>query len=236
MYVGGAIARTVDAVLEKGRKAAAILLQAGEDEVQYRDGTFSVGGREISLFDVAERSVELARQGVIAESLDTVGRVNAPPSFPNGCHVAEVEVDPDTGAVTIERYAAVDDAGNVLDHTIVAGQVHGGVTQGLGQALTEDTVYERGSGQLISGSFMDYALPRADDVPMIATDHHEVPCRTNPLGVKGAGEAGTTAAPPAIMNAVLNALPPAARRHLDMPATPLRVWRALQSAAAASAR
>ena len=227
MYVGGAVAVTVDKVIEKGKHIAAVLLQAADGDVDYRDGKFSVRGtaREVSLFEAAERAVELQRQGVIAETLDTQAVSKSPPSFPNGCHVAEVEIDADTGAVAIVNYVAVGDCGNVLDDTIVAGQIHGGVAQGLGQALTENTVYDA-DGQLVSGSFMDYALPRADLMPDMTVEHRAVACRTNPLGVKGTGEAGTTAAPPAVINAILDALPKGAR--LDMPATAERVWQALQ--------
>jgi len=228
MMIGGAIACTADAMLAKGKRVAALLLQAGETEIEYRDGVFRVAnsGREVSLFEAAERAVELKRQGIIAEDFDTRGQVKAPPSFPNGCHVAEVEIDADTGAATLVHYTAVDDCGRVLDPTIVEGQIHGGVAQGIGQALTEATVYDA-SGQLLSGTFMDYALPRAGDMPPMTVDHHAVPCRTNPLGVKGTGEAGTTAAPPAVVNAVANALPPSAAQHLDMPLTAEKIWRVL---------
>jgi aerobic carbon-monoxide dehydrogenase large subunit len=229
MMVGGAIARSAGLVLEKGKRVAAMLLQAAEGEVDYRDGNFSVqgSGRELSLFEVAERAAELKRTGVIPESLDTQATIKTPPSFPNGCHVAEVEIDPLTGALTIVSYVAVGDCGNVLDETIVEGQIHGGVAQGLGQALTENTIYDS-AGQLVSGSFMDYAVPRADLMPEMAVEHRAVACRTNPLGVKGTGEAGTTGAPPALINAILDALPQGAK--LDMPATPERIWRALQQA------
>jgi aerobic carbon-monoxide dehydrogenase large subunit len=228
MYVGGAIAVTADKVIEKGKGAAALLLQAAKSDIEYRDGKFSVknSGREVSLFEVAERAVELARTGVIPESLDTQATVKTPPSFPNGCQVAEVEIDPATGAVSIVSYVAVGDCGNMLDETIVAGQIHGGVAQGLGQALTENTIYDA-AGQLVTGSFMDYAMPRADLMPDITVEHRAVACSTNPLGVKGTGEAGTTAAPPAVINAILDALPAGAQ--LDMPATPERIWLALQA-------
>jgi len=228
MYVGGAIAVTADKVIEKGKRVAAMLLQATEGDVDYRDGKFCVrgSGREVTLFDVAERAAELARSSVIPESLDTQANIKSPPSFPNGCHVAEVEIDPSTGAVAIVSYVAVGDCGNVLDETIVAGQIHGGVAQGLGQALTENTIYDA-AGQLVTGSFMDYVLPRADLMPDMTIEHRAVACRTNPLGVKGTGEAGTTAAPPAVINAILDALPLGAQ--LDMPATPERIWRALQA-------
>ncbi len=226
MYVGGAIACTADTVIEKGKRVAAVLLQAEEAEVTYRGGKFAVQNREVSLFEVAERAVELKEQGVISESLDTTGKVNAPPSYPNGCHIAEVEVDAETGALDIVSYVAVGDSGNLLDGTVVAGQIHGGVSQGLGQALTENTLYDE-SGQLVSGSFMDYAMPHAHDVPSMTVESRAVACRTNPLGVKGTGEAGTTAAPPALMNAILDALPKGTA--LDMPATPARIWQALQA-------
>jgi len=221
VMVGGAVANTADAVIAKGKRVAAMLLQAEEAEVEYAAGKFRVKNREVSLFDVAARAAELK------ESLDTQGGIKAPPSFPNGCHVAEVEIDPATGALAVVNYVAVGDCGNVLDDTIVTAQMHGGVAQGLGQALTEATVYDAG-GQLVSGSFMDYALPRAHDVPMMQVEHHAIACRTNPLGAKGTGEAGTTAAPPALINAVLDALPKGAR--LDMPATAERIWQALNAA------
>lgn len=227
MMVGGALARTTDLVIEKGKRVAAILLQAQESEVGYRDGRFAVKNREVSLFEVAARAVEMKRQGVIQETLDTVGNIKVPPSFPNGCHVAEVEIDPDTGAVEIVDYVAVGDCGNVLDDVIVEAQIHGGVAQGLGQALIENTVYDSG-GQLVSASFMDYGMPRAHDMPDMRVEHLAVACKTNPLGVKGTGEAGTTAAPPALINAILDALP--AGTQLDMPATPARIWAALNGA------
>ena len=229
MMTGGAIARTADVVIEKGKRVAAMLLQAAEGDVDYRDGKFSVTGsaREASLFEVADRAAELARQGVIAESLDTQAGIKVPPSFPNGCHVAEVEIDPDTGALEIVSYVAVGDCGNVLDETMVEGQIHGGVAQGLGQALTENTIYDAG-GQLLSGSFMDYAVPRAHLMPAMTVEHRAVACRSNPLGVKGTGEAGTTAAPPAVINAILDALPEGGK--LDMPATPDRIWQAINAA------
>ncbi len=229
MMVGGAIANTVAAVIGKGRKIAALLLQAGEAEIEYAKGNFTVrnSSRSISLFDAAERAGELIRQGVIAEGMNTRATVKTGPSFPNGCHVAEVEIDPETGALRVVSYVGVGDCGNVLDPTIVEAQIHGGVAQGLGQALTESTVFDP-AGQLLSGSFMDYAVPRAETVPPMKIEHHAVACRTNPLGVKGTGEAGTTAAPPAIINAVLDALP--AGVQLDMPATPARIWQALQNA------
>ena len=151
-------------------------------------------------------------------------------TFPNGCHTAEVEIDPETGAVTLERYQAIDDYGRLINPMLTAGQVQGGVAQGIGQALFEHTVYERQSGQLLSGSFTDYAQPRADDLPPLDITLAELPTAVNPLGVKGAGQAGCMAAPQTIINAVLDALAPLGVEHIDMPATPERVWRAIQSA------
>jgi carbon-monoxide dehydrogenase large subunit len=228
--VGGAIVTVVDEMLAKARATAALLLQANEEAVEYDAGAFHVpgSGRAVSIFEVAEHAKDLVRQGVIPETLDTKGVLKAPSTYPNGCHVAEVEIDPDTGALTVESYVSVDDCGRVLDPVIVAGQMHGGIAQGLGQALLEDAVYAP-NGQLLSASFMDYALPRADVMPAkFMTEHHEVACRTNPLGVKGTGEAGTTAAPCVLMNAVADALPPEAA--IGMPATPQKIWQALRDA------
>ena len=230
MMTGGAIAEAAKATIAKGARVAALLFQAAEADVRHADGAFTgpAAGQRLTLAEVAARARELAEQGAIPESLDTTAVCKAASAFPNGCHVAEVEIDAETGVTTVVGYVAVDDCGNVLDHTIVEGQIHGGVAQGLGQALMEATVYDPDSGQLLSGSFIDYAMPRADDVPPLTVAHHPVACRTNPLGTKGTGEAGTTAAPCAIMNAILDALPPGAR--LDMPATPMRVWEAIRSA------
>jgi carbon-monoxide dehydrogenase large subunit len=236
MTAGSAVLRAVETVLEKGRKVAAHALEAAEADIGYRDGFFEVTGtdRRLSLFEVAERAADAKRRGEAPDDLDTNLVAETPPSYPNGCHVAEVEVDPETGVVTVVAYAAVDDAGRVLDHLLVEGQVHGALAQGLGQALMEHAVLDRGSGQLLAGSFMDYAMPRADDMPPFAQAMVEVPCTTNPLGVKGVGEAGTTAALAAVMNAVADALPGDAGATLDMPATPHRVWRAFQAHSAAA--
>ena len=151
-------------------------------------------------------------------------------TFPNGCHMAEVEIDPETGVTTVMRYVVCDDVGKAINPLIVRGQVAGGVAQGMGQAILEHTVFDPESGQLLSGSFMDYALPRADDLPDIEVELVEVPCATNSLGVKGAGEAGAVGSPPALINAILDALSPDGVTAIDMPATPERVWRALAAA------
>jgi carbon-monoxide dehydrogenase large subunit len=226
---GTAVMVEVEAMLEKGRALAANVLEADEKDIAYRRGQFEVVGtdRAISLFELAAKAAELKEKGEIAESLDTMRDVDTPQTYPNGCHIAEVEVEPETGEVAVVGYYAVDDCGNVLDHTLVHGQVHGGLAQGLGQALFEQAVYDRESGQLVTGSFMDYAMPRAKDMPeLLRDDTHPVPATTNPLGVKGAGEAGTTASIAAILNAIADAVPAAAQ--MDMPATLEKVWRACQ--------
>ncbi len=219
MSVGGAVAAALDAVIEKGRRVAAHVLEAAVEDIVYRDGIFEIAGtdRNIALFELADRAT------MIGESLDTKSNFDAVPSFPNGVHVAEIEIDPGTGRATLAAYTCVDDCGRVLQPVLVEGQVQGGVAQGVGQALLEWGNYDDSSGQLVAGSFMDYAMPRADDLPDIISEMHPVPCTTNPLGVKGVGEAGTTASLAAVMNAVADA-----GANIDMPATPERVWRALR--------
>ncbi|HUK10980.1 MAG TPA: xanthine dehydrogenase family protein molybdopterin-binding subunit [Stellaceae bacterium] len=225
MTSGTATMRAVEIMLEKARKMAAQVLEAAESDIRYAGGVFEIAGtdRRIGLFDLAGKAKALG------ESLDTLANVEVPQSFPNGCHVAEVEIDPETGVVRLLQYTAVDDCGRVLDPVMMEGQMHGAVAQGVGQALMEDAHYERDSGQLLAGTFMDYAMPRADDMPSFALASHPVPCRTNPLGVKGVGEAGTTGALAAVMNAIADAIPTEAGRRLDMPATPLKVWRACRT-------
>ena len=234
MTVGSALVKTIDVMLTKGRAAAAVMLEAAEGDITYSDGSFEVVGtdRRVSLFEVAAKAKELTARGQIKEGLDSNETVDTPQTFPNGCHIAEVEVDPDTGHVEVLSYSAVDDCGNVLDNTIVHGQLHGGLAQGLGQALLEGAVYDSASGQLITGSFMDYGMPRAEHMPAIRDGVHIVPATTNPLGVKGVGEAGTTASLAAIINAIANAIPGDAALPLTMPATPAKVWAAVQAAKA----
>ena len=228
MTAGSAVLATLEAMLAKGKAIAASVLEAAESDIAYAGGAFTVVGtdRRISLFDLAERAAAMQARGEIAESLDTRAKSDTPPTYPNGCHIAEVEIDPDTGSLTIVSYAAVDDCGNVLDHMIVEGQLHGSLAQGLGQALLESAVYDPHGGQLLTGSFMDYAMPRAQDMPPIRDALHVVPATTNPLGVKGTGEAGTTAAIAAVMNAISDAVPGNGADHLEMPATPEKVWAA----------
>jgi carbon-monoxide dehydrogenase large subunit len=164
--------------------------------------------------------------------LDTNMAVPVSAAFPSGAHVSEVEIDPDTGSVEIARYVAVDDCGNVYNHAIVEGQLHGGLMQGLGQALGEHCIYDPDTGQLLTGSFMDYTMPRAADLPPLTLLDRPVPSPANPLGAKGAGEAGATGAVPCLANAVHDALAAVGVRHLEMPYTPLRIWAAIQEAAA----
>jgi carbon-monoxide dehydrogenase large subunit len=227
MTVGSALYRAVDLMLEKAKPIASGMLETAETDVAYREGHFEVVGtdRRVSLFEVA------ARAKTNGDSLDTKATVDTPQTFPNGCHVAEVEIDPETGEVRIINYAAVDDAGVVLDHTLVEGQLVGGLAQGIGQALMETAIYDDSNGQLVTGTFMDYAMPRAMDMPPIADAGHNVPATTNPLGVKGVGEAGTTGSIAAIMNAIANAIPDGRGVNIEMPATPAKIWRACRAPA-----
>jgi carbon-monoxide dehydrogenase large subunit len=230
MCAGSAIVHTADVMLAKGRKVAAALLEASDADIQYNNGDFEVVGtdRKISLFDTARRAQE------IGESLDTKDKAEVPLTFPNGCHIAEVEIDPETGLLEIVTYTAVDDCGNMLDKTVVEGQVQGSIAQGLGQALTENAVYDSQSGQLVTGSFMDYGMPHAEIMPTeLREATHSTPATTNPLGVKGTGEAGTTAAIAAVMNAISNAIPNGAADTMEMPATPAKLWEACQQGMAA---
>jgi carbon-monoxide dehydrogenase large subunit len=229
---GQAILVTTASVIEKGKQAAAEHLEAAIADIEFTSGSgrFAVVGtdRGVGILELAAAQRQRVASGQSAILLDAMETAKIEShTFPNGCHVAEVEVDPDTGIVTVPRYIVVDDVGHALNPLIVRGQVHGGVAQGVGQALFERTAYDNGSGQLLSASFMDYALPRAEDLPDIDVDLIEVTCETNPLGVKGAGEAGAVGSPPAVMNALVDAL---GGRVVDMPATPETVWRALHAA------
>ena len=234
MHMGGAaLCKAVDTMLAKGTAIAARLLQASPEQVVFTDGRFTVRSdpdRAIDLLAVARAARDPANlPDGISPGLDTyVWNLLDVITFPNGCHIAEVEVDPDTGAVTLERYTAVDDFGTLINPMLTVGQVQGGVVQGIGQAMLEHTVYDAESGQMLSGSFMDYALPRADDLPSLDITLSGVPTNANPLGVKGSGQAGAMAAPQAIIAAVLDALAPLGVTHIDMPATPERIWRAIR--------
>jgi aerobic carbon-monoxide dehydrogenase large subunit len=231
MTAGSAVLATLDAMLAKGKTIAATVLEAAEGDIAFEAGAFAVVGtdRRIALFDLAARAAQMKARGEIPENLDTRAKSDTPVTYPNGCHIAEVEIDPQTGEVTVVSYAAVDDCGNILDHMIVEGQLHGALAMGLGQAVLETAVYDPDGGQLITGSFMDYALPRAQDMPAIRDALHVVPATTNPLGVKGTGEAATTAAIAAVMNAIANAVPGGGADRLAMPATPEKVWAACRA-------
>jgi carbon-monoxide dehydrogenase large subunit len=232
IMAGSALANTCDIVIEKGRKAAAQQLEADEGDIEFSRGTFRVAGtdREIGLLDLA-RQVARATNAWPFTTLDSEGDYIAPDMhFPNGCHVCEIELDPETGSILVDRYVAVDDVGTIINAPIVHGQVHGGVCQGLGQVFMEHCQYSD-DGQFLTGSFMDYAMPRADDIPSITTEFHPVPSPKNPLGVKGSGECGVTGSLPALMNAVADALVRAgASPEINMPATPEKIWRALRDA------
>jgi carbon-monoxide dehydrogenase large subunit len=240
VMVGGcALKAAADDVIAKGRRMAAFLMDCKAEEVEFSDGVYRVQGtnKSIPLQEVAKaffRPMGIPMDlGVGLEGHGSYA--SEPGNFPNGCHACEVEIDPDTGVVTVARYACIDDLGRVINPMIVEGQIQGALAQGLGQALMEHVVYDRASGQLVSGSFMDYAMPRATDLPPVAIAFHNVPARTNPLGVKGIGEAGCTGSPPAIMNAILDALRPLGVTAMDMPATPFRVWQAISAARAKAA-
>jgi carbon-monoxide dehydrogenase large subunit len=234
----GALRGACDVVIAKGKAFAAHMLEAAAADIQFKEGRFEVAGTDkgVSIVDVAQFAYHPAGipkdLGLGLEGSGTFAP--EPPSFPNGCHVCEVEIDPDTGEVRVDRYAVADDVGRVINPMVVDGQIHGGLAQGIGQALTEGVVYDPSGGQMLSGSFTDYAMPRADDMPDFEVTYNELPCKTNPLGVKGCGEAGTVGAPPAVMNAVLDALKSVGVTHIDMPATSARVWQAIASARTAA--
>jgi len=233
---GQAILKTSASVIDKGKLAASETLEAAVADITFSDGRFTVIGtdRGIDILSLATTQRQKKAAGQSATLLDAaeVAAIDAH-TFPNGCHMAEIEVDPETGTVELIRYSVCDDVGKAINPLIVRGQVAGGVAQGFGQAVLEHTVYDPDSGQLLSGSLMDYTLPRADEVPDIEVELLEVPCLSNPLGVKGAGEAGAVGSPPAVINAIIDALREDGVTHIDMPATPERVWRALAMAKAA---
>jgi aerobic carbon-monoxide dehydrogenase large subunit len=241
MHSGTAIVEAAAKIIEKGKQIASHLLEAAPSDIEFERGRFVIAGtdRSISVMELAQT----LRKGGCAklpadmpQSLDVTHISDGPgaATFPNGCHIAEIEVDPETGGVDVVKYTCVNDFGVVVNPLIVAGQLHGGVVQGIGQALMEMTVYDS-DGQLLTGSFMDYAMPRASDAPPFDLAEHPVPARTNPLGVKGCGEAGCAGSLTSIMNAVLHALADRGIRHLDMPLTPFRIWQALRDANVADA-
>ena len=232
---GSAIVKALDKVIAKGKKIAAHLLEAAEADIEFKDGKFTVAGTdrskafgEVALAAYVPHNYPLDK---LEPGLDETAFYD-PTNFtyPAGTHICEVEIDPETGVVEVARFTACDDFGNIINPMIVEGQVHGGLAQGIGQALLEHCVYDAESGQLLSGSYMDYAMPRADDLPSFKVDTRVTPCTHNPLGAKGCGEAGAIGAPAALMNAVHDALAAVGVKHLDMPASPHRVWQAIRAA------
>src|SRR5207247_2574654 len=236
---GAALAHAADKLIAKGKKIAAHLLEAAEADLAFEDGAFTISGtdRNVAIEAVARAAFNPGQlppglEPGFAES----GHFTPPaPTFPNGCHICEVEIDSETGHIAILRYVVVDDFGIVINPLLLRGQVHGGIAQGIGQAMVERCVYDDESGQLVTGALTDYALPRAEDLPPLDFRYNVVPCRTNPLGIKGAGEAGAIGAPPALVNVVVDAVAELGIDHLDMPLTPERLWRALRDAGAKAA-
>jgi carbon-monoxide dehydrogenase large subunit len=231
---GSALRLASDAIIEKGRAMAAHLLEASAGDIAFERGRYIVRGtdRSIALVDTAKAFYRPVLPPNISLGLEaSASFAGDVPSYPNGCHVCEVEIDRETGHVAIARHTVVDDCGRPINPLICEGQIQGGIAQGVGQALMENVVYDRDSGQLLSGSYMDYAMPRADDMGELTTAFINVPCTTNPLGIKGVGESGAIGAPPAVINAVVDGLRSVGVDHIDMPATPYRVWQALQRAA-----
>jgi carbon-monoxide dehydrogenase large subunit len=236
---GSAVSVAVDNVIEKARRIAAELLEAALVDVTFDAGRFTIAGtdRSVDLATVARAAHDPAHiapgeEGGLVESGEFTPTAV---TFPNGTHICEVEIDPDTGVTEVVRYSAVEELGRVLNPMLVAGQTHGGVAQGVGQAMAEQIVHDPQSGQMLTASFMDYQMPRADDLPDIRMTTREVPTKVNPLGAKGVGEAGTVGALAAAMNAVNDALAPLGIRHFDMPASPSRVWSAIAAARSGAA-
>jgi aerobic carbon-monoxide dehydrogenase large subunit len=233
MMIGGSALRAAaDEVIERGKRFAGHFMEADTADIAFADGAFTIAGtdRSMPIAQVAQMSfIPVGLPSELGVGLQGAGAFSSDvPSFPNGCHICEVEIDPETGAVALDRYTVVDDCGTVINPLLAKGQIQGGVAQGAGQALLEDVVYDRDSGQLLTGTLMDYGIPRADTVPPIAIDFSPVPSTTNPLGVKGVGEGGTVASTPTVMNAILDALAPLGVTDVAMPATPERIWRAMR--------
>ena len=234
MFVGAALTESAAIVIERGKQIASHVLEASASDIEFKAGRFVIAGtdRSIGLLELAARlRTGLKLPDGVPSSLDVDHVVNdpVPSAFPNGCHIAEVEIDPETGATHVERYSAVNDLGTIVNPLLVEGQIQGGVVQGLGQVLLEQAVYDS-DGQLVTGSFMDYAMPRAHDAPMINVVSHPVPTKSNALGAKGCGEAGTSGGLPSVANAVIDALSEYGINQLEMPMTPPRIWQAIQDA------
>jgi carbon-monoxide dehydrogenase large subunit len=231
---GTAIVQASDKVIENGKKLAAHVLEASASDIEFKNGTFTIAGtdRAINIMALAETLRTITLPDDMPKTLDITHVTEAVPgTYPNGVHVVEVEIEPDTGLTRVVKYNVVNDFGTVINPLMVEGQVQGGAVQGLGQVLLEGAVYDT-EGQLVTGSFMDYAMPRAHDVPMITVANRPVPTRTNPIGAKGCGEAGTSGGLPAVANAVIDALSDYGIRHLEMPMTSSRIWEAIEAAKA----
>jgi carbon-monoxide dehydrogenase large subunit len=227
------MAKASDQIVDKGKRIAAWLLEAAEADIEFSARRFRVKGtdRSVELFEVAAAATRADTPGDVRGRLDGMSDEDMPqPSFPYGCAVCEVEVDPETGVVEVARYTTVDDCGRAVNPMILHGQTHGGIAQGVGQALWESCAYDAATGQLLSSTLMDYALPRADMLPSFTTEISEVPSTAHPLGLRGGGEGGTTPALAAVVNAIVDALADLGVEHIEMPATPERVWRAIHDA------
>ena len=237
MFASAVLMEASKLVIERGKQIASYALEASAGDIEFKDGRFTIAGtdRSIGLLDLAVRlrsGLKLPEGAPASLDVDHMLDKPVPSAFPNGCHVAEVEIDPLTGETHVVKYSAVNDLGTVVNPLLVEGQIQGGVMQGLGQVLLEQAVYDN-DGQLVTGSFMDYAMPRAHDAPMIEVAHHPVPTKSNPIGAKGCGEAGTSGGLPSVANAVIDALSDYGIRHLEMPMTPARIWTAIEKAKAA---
>jgi len=236
MIMGGSALRAAaDEIIERGKRFAAHFMEADAADIAFADGSFTIAGtdRSMPILQVARMSfIPVGLPSELGVGLQGAGAFSPGlPSFANGCHICEVEVDPETGEVALDRYTVVDDIGTVINPLLATGQIQGGAAQGVGQALIEDIVYGRDNGQLLTGSLLDYGIPRADMMPAIAVEFSPVPSTTNPLGVKGVGEGGTIAATPTVINAILDALAPLGVLDIPMPATPERIWRAIRERA-----
>ena len=232
---GSALQMAADVVIAKGKRLAGLMLEASEEDIDFKSGRFYVKGtdRAVAFKDVAKKSYQgIGLPPEFGIGLDGTGTHPGPFTFPNGCMICEVEVDTETGAVSVLKLCAVDDVGTVINPMTLEGQLHGSTAQGLGETLLEQVIYQRGSGQLITGSFQDYAMPRADNMPDIVCGTHPVPTKLNPLGVKGGSEPGNVGVPAAIINAIVDALSLYQVTDVPMPATSERIWQVIQSAGA----
>jgi aerobic carbon-monoxide dehydrogenase large subunit len=231
---GSAVMLATEKIVDKAKAIAAHMLEAAEADIEFADGLFAIAGtdRRVTLTDIAAEAWDPTKLpgGMEPGLVSSAAYAAKEQNFPNGVHICELEIDPETGQADLLRYSVVDDVGTVMNPLLLEGQIRGGIAQGIGQLLLEDIHFDAGSGQLVTGSFMDYAMPRAGDIPLMHCETNPVPTRSNPLGVKGAGEAGAVGAMPAVGNALVDALKPLGIRDLPMPATPERLWRAIRTA------